>query len=55
MVAQNTKVTKKILKVLSEKEKGIVSVGGASGITSMLTRGTVLQKQQTASEQHHTI
>ncbi len=41
LIAVNTKVTKKILKVLKEKEEGIVSVGGASGITSMLTRGSV--------------
>lgn len=35
----NTKMTKKILAVKKNNEEGMQSIGSASGITSMLSRG----------------
>lgn len=35
----NTKMVKKILAVKKNNEDGLNSIGGASGITSMLSRG----------------
>jgi hypothetical protein len=48
-------MARKILKVKQNNEEGIESVGGASGITSFLSRTKPVPKPLTIAEQHDSI
>lgn len=53
----NTKMVKKILKVKQNNEVGMASIGGASGISSMLSRAhnTLIKKEMSFSDQQDSV
>jgi hypothetical protein len=55
LVTVNKNMARKILQVKKNNEVGIESVGGASGITSMLSRSTKHTTKQSAQEQQESI
>lgn len=55
LVTVNTKMAKKIIKTRLTTNDGVSSIGGASGITSMLSRGRLSTKPMSVKEQKNSI